>query len=67
MGDLADEGQFLTVPDNRSSTGRKATSVMTESIRLTPSPSTVVEKRMVSSWTRCEAPSIRRNSSQLAM
>ena len=61
------KGSSFTDPDSRSSTGRKATSVMTDSIRLTPRPSTVVENRMVSSWTRCEAPSISRNRPQWAM
>ena len=60
-------GSSVMLADRRSSTGRKAISVMTESIRLTPRLSMVVEKRIVSSWTRCEAPSMWRSRGQLAM
>ena len=67
IGDLADERKFGDVRRKLQSTGRKAISVITESMRLTPSPSMVVENRMVSSCTRCEAPSMWRSLAQLAM
>ena len=57
-------GSSVTEADSRSSTGRKAISVSTESTKLTPRSSTVEENRIVSSWTRCEAPSMVRNAGQ---
>ena len=42
-------------------------SVMTALTRLTPRRSMVVEKRIVSPCTRCEAPSIWRRHGQFAM
>ena len=49
------------VPEARTEFQRyteKAISVITELIRLPPRSSVVVENRIVSSWTRCAAPSI---------
>ena len=47
--------------DSEASSGWKAISVMMESMKFTPSPCMVPEKRMVSSCTRCEAPSMWRS------
>ncbi|MNT72331.1 hypothetical protein D3C72_2109170 [compost metagenome] len=60
-------GNSVTYPERPNRIGRKTTSVMTELIRLMPSPSSVEENRIVSSCTRCEAPSICRNCSHLDM
>ncbi|MCY1303778.1 hypothetical protein D9M70_535020 [compost metagenome] len=60
-------GNSVTLAERRISTGVNAISVMTLSIRLTPRPSTVVEKRIVSSCTRCDAPSMWRSLSHFDM
>ena len=60
-------GTSVMSADSRTSTGRKAISVMIESSRLTPRRSVVVENRMVSSCTRCEAPSMCRSRGQWLM
>ena len=59
-------GSADTCDDSAARNGRNAISVMTESTRLMPRPWTVPEKRIVSSWTRCEAPSMVRRRGQLA-
>jgi hypothetical protein len=51
------KGNSVTLLDSLTSTGINATSVITASMRLTPSPSIDVENRIASSCTRCEAPS----------
>ena len=53
--------------ESRIKTGRKAISVITASSRLTPSRSVMVENRIVSSCTRCEAPSMWRSRGQCCM
>ena len=60
-------GTSVMSAESRTSTGRKAISVITESSRLTPSRSVIVAKRMVSSCTRCEAPSMCRSRGQWYM
>ena len=59
-------GSSVTLLDSLTRTGRKAKSVSTALMRLTPRPSMVLAKRMASSWTRWEAPSIVRSRGQLA-
>ena len=48
-------------------TGRKAIRVMIDWTKLEPRSSMICENRIVSSWTRCEAPSIWRSLPQFAM
>ena len=60
-------GRAVTCSDSVTSTGRKAIRVMTELTRLPPRSSSVAENRMVSSCTRCEAPSMVRSRGQLTM
>ena len=59
-------GSSWTCTESAQRMGRKAISVITKSIRLTPRPSMIEAKRIVSSWTRCEAPSMWRSRCQLA-
>jgi hypothetical protein len=54
----------VTWAESANSTGRKAKSVMMESTMRTPRVSTMSAKRMVSSWMRWAAPSMRRTSGQ---
>ncbi len=60
-------GSSETCTDSAASTGRKAKSVITASTTDTPRSSMIEAKRMVSSCTRCAAPSIPRTSSQRLM
>ena len=59
-------GNSFTCTDKPQRIGMKASRVITESIRATPRPSMIEAKRIVSSWTRCEAPSMWRSRLQLA-
>ena len=60
-------GNSVMLAERRMSTGMKAISVMMESMKATPSPSMIWEKRIVSSCTRCDAPSMWRSRSQFSM
>ena len=61
------QGSAVTFFDRPQSSGRKAISVITERMNATPSPSTMRAKRIVSSCTRCAAPSMWRSSPQCDM
>ena len=58
---------IVMLSDKRFKTGRNAISVMTALTKLPPRVSIVPEKRIVSSCTRCEAPSMSRIVAQLAI
>ena len=64
----ADDRQLShMLPTEQNRTGRKANRVMTESTMLTPRLSMMPAKRIVSSWTRWDAPSMWRTSFQRDM
>ena len=60
-------GRWVTNEESPQRIGRNAIRVITESMRLTPRPSMMPANRMVSSWTRWEAPSMWRTRSQSDM
>ena len=60
-------GRWVTKPESPQRIGRNAMRVITESMRLTPRPSMMPANRIVSSWTRCDAPSMWRTRSQSDM
>ena len=51
-------GRWVTKEERPQRIGRNAIRVITESMRLTPRPSMMPANRIVSSCTRCEAPSM---------
>jgi hypothetical protein len=59
-------GSSVICADRVHRIGRKAISVMTDRMKLTPSPSTMRAKRIVSSWMRWDAPSMPRTRCQWA-
>ena len=60
-------GSSVTCADSAKRTGRNANNVIADSMIETPRSSVIVAKRMVSSCTRCAAPSMCRTSVQRDM